>query len=205
MAASKNNKLILASASSRRLNLLEQVKILPDEVYAPQIDESPKKNEAAPNLVRRLALAKADAASLIHQDCYIIAADTVVTCGRRILPKVLDEGEAITCLNRLSGRRHRVYSGICVISPNLNSAQTRVVNTSVKFKHLSLEEIKTYIKSKEWYGKAGGYAIQGFAGKFVVNINGSYTNVVGLPLYEITQMLMGLGYKAWNIDGSVRY
>src|SRR5205085_707466 len=141
----------------------------------------------------RLAEEKASAVMPRHPGAFILAADTVVACGRRILPKTEDEASARACLTLLSGRRHRVYGGIAVITPKGEIGIRRVVS-QVAFKRLSTEELEAYLKSREWHGKAGGYAIQGRAAAFVPWISGSYSNVVGLPLHETAQLLAGRGY-----------
>lgn len=198
--AEEHPELVLASASPRRLALLEQVEIYPVRLVPAQIDETPKKREQPRSLAKRLAQAKAHAAreSLKTQDAppdnaIILAADTVVAVGRRVLPKPATIEDAADCLTLLSGRNHRVYTGLCVISPG-GRAHTRIVETRLRFKRLSREEFEAYLTSGEWRGKAGGYAIQGKAGGFVVRLVGSYTNVVGLPLYETLNMLKSAGY-----------
>jgi septum formation protein len=192
-------KLVLASASPRRLQLLSQVGIEPDRVVSASVDETPKKNELPRNLAKRLARAKAEAAQAIVKDDaalqngLILAADTVVCLGRRILPKAELLDEAATCLGLLSGRSHRVYTGIALVDQKGHLRQ-RLVETRVRFKRLSHGDIESYLASGEWRGKAGGYAVQGLAGAFVVKIIGSYSNVVGLPLYETVSLLTGEGY-----------
>jgi septum formation protein len=198
-------KLVLASASPRRLVLLEQVGITPDLLYPTDVDEEPQRRESPRRLSLRLAAAKADAARSAHlvrgfkEPTFIIAADTVVGLGRRSLPKPADPDEAVDCLRLLSGRSHWVYSSITVVDPKGN-AQHRCVETKVRFKRLSREDIETYVTSEEWRGKAGGYAIQGRAGAFVRYLSGSHAAVVGLPLYETISLLEGAGYpvhKVW--------
>ncbi len=191
--ATKTKKLILASASPRRLELLRRVGLEPDAAVAADIDESPLDGETPRTLVLRLARAKAEAVAAGHKQAFVLAGDTVVACGRRILPKPADEAEARRCLELLSGRRHRVHGGIAVIAPG-GKCTVRHVETSVSFKRLQADEIAGYLASEEWRGKAGGYAIQGHAGLFVRRINGSYDNVVGLPLFEAVQLLRGLGF-----------
>lgn len=193
MTASPENKLILASASPRRLDLLAQIGIAPDTISPADIDESPLKAELPRYLAARLAEAKSRAVAADHAGAYVLGADTVVACGRRALPKAEDEAQARTCLMQLSGRRHRVYGGVCLITPD-GAARTRIIMTAVHFKRLTAVELDRYLSSGEWQGKAGGYAIQGYAARFVKQINGSYSNVVGLPLYEVAQMLDGAGY-----------
>ncbi len=187
-------ELILASASPRRLQLLEQVGIIPSKVIPADIDESCLKKELPKKYALRVARQKAEKIAETHKNKFIIAADTVVALGRRILPKAEDINCAKNCLNLLSGRRHRVIGGIYIISPN-GKISSRIVDTVVAFKRLSKIEIKQYLNSKEWEGKAGGYAIQGLAATYIKFIRGSYSNVVGLSLYDTAQMLNGLGYK----------
>ena len=187
-------RLVLASASPRRLELLRQIGIEPGAVDPAGIDETQRRRELPPAAARRLALEKARAVASRHPGAYVLAADTVVACGRRALPKPEDAAEAARCLDLLSGRRHRVLGGVAVAAPDGRMA-VRVVVTTVAFKRLTGPERSAYLNSGEWRGKAGGYAIQGRAARFVAWINGSYSNVVGLPLYETAQMLAGLGYK----------
>jgi septum formation protein len=192
-------KLVLASASPRRLTLLAQVGIEPDALRPSTIDETPKKGEMPRALVTRLARTKAeDARDRIANDkeiadAYVIAADTAVAVGRRILVKPRFVEEAVATLQLLSGRAHRVLTGLCLITPD-DRMRIKIVDTRVRFKRLSREETEAYIASREWRGKAGGYAIQGLAGCFVQKIVGSYTNIVGLPLTEIVAMLVGEGF-----------
>ena len=192
-------KLVLASGSPRRLGLLNQTGIEPDQLLPAEIDESPVKGELPRAYATRLARVKAEAAlAAVRRDdelrgSFIVAADTAVAVGRRILPKAELLDEAAQCLRLLSGRNHRVYSGVCVVTPK-EAFRQRLVETRVRFKRLSQEDLEAYLASGEWRGKAGGYAIQGLAGSFVVKIVGSYTNVVGLPLYETAALLAGEGY-----------
>jgi septum formation protein len=186
--------LVLASASPRRRELLAQLGIVPDAVDPPDIDETPLPGELPAKHARRLALAKAAAVARRHPQAYILAADTVVACGRRILPKADTRVTAESCLKLLSGRRHRVIGGLCVIAP-MGKRVVRIVASQVIFKRLSPQERAAYLASGEWLGKAGGYAIQGRAAGFVAWISGSYSNVVGLPLYETHALLVGLGYS----------
>ncbi len=185
-----HKNLILASASPRRVELLAQVGITPDKIIAADIDENPIKKELPRELALRLAKEKAQEIYKYNQNSFIIAADTVVACGRRILPKAETEKEARQCLSLLSGRRHHVYGGICVITPD-GKICARLCDTIVKYKRLTQSEIDSYIKSGEWQGKAGGYAIQGIAAGYISFIQGSYSNVVGLSLYDIMQILRG--------------
>jgi septum formation protein len=192
-------KLVLASGSPRRLALLNQAGIEPDSLQPAEIDEIPLKGELPRALANRLAREKAQVAlASIKIDeelrgSYIVAADTVVAVGRRILPKAEMLEDAAACLRLLSGRNHRVYTGICLVTPKETFRQ-RLVETRVRFKRFSSEDLEAYLASGEWRGKAGGYAIQGLAGTFVVKMVGSYTNVVGLPLYEMMSLLSGEGY-----------
>ena len=193
----KNKRLILASGSPRRLDLLTQVSVVPDEVYVPSIDETSFKGERPSELVNRLSRSKAEEGAKHFSHAYVLAADTIVAVGRRIMGKPADIQEAKQCLSLLSGRGHRVISGITLINPDGRSS-TRVVSTSVRFKRLSIRELNLYLESNEWRGKAGGYAIQGYAGAFVRHISGSYSNIVGLPLFETVNMLTGNGYWQTN-------
>jgi len=197
--------LVLASASPRRLRLLAQVGIEPDALRPASIDETARRGEMPRAYVSRLARAKAEAArDQIANDkdiaaAYVLAADTVVAVGRRILLKPSNIEEAAHCLELLSGRAHRVLTSICLITPD-DRMRHKIVDTRVRLKHLSREEIEAYIASREWRGKAGGYAIQGLAGCFVQKLIGSYTNVVGLPLTEVVALLAGEGFPihfAW--------
>ena len=186
--------LVLASASPRRLDLLRQIGLEPDRVDPADIDEIPRPGELPPAHAIRLAEEKARAVMPRHPGAYILAADTVVACGRRILPKPLDAASARACLKMLSGRRHRVYGGIALASPD-ERLTLRRVDSHVTFKRLSDAEIAAYLCSGEWRGKAGGYAIQGRAAALIRWVSGSYSNVVGLPLFETFQLLIGRGYR----------
>jgi len=187
-------QLVLASASPRRLDLLRQIGIEPDAVVPAEVDESRLEGETPVQMAGRLAVAKAEAIRAGHPDSFILGADTVVACGHRVLPKAADEAEAKKCLKLLSGRAHRVLGGFCVIDP-AGRSRRRVVATTVKFKRLETAEIDRYLDSGEWRDKAGAYAIQGRAATFVRRLSGSYSNVVGLPLFELSGMLGGLGYR----------
>ena len=186
--------LVLASQSPRRLDLLAQIGVTPDAVLPADLDETPKKAELPRDLAKRLAQAKAGQVAQERPDAVVLGADTVVACGRRILPKAETRDEALACLELLSGRRHRVHGGVCII--HNGTAKVRHVMTHVGFKRLSRDEIAWYLESGEWQGKAGGYAIQGRAAACVDLVNGSYSNVVGLPLFETSMLLKGLGYAA---------
>lgn len=189
-------KLVLASGSPRRLTLLAQIGVEPDALRPASIDETPRRGEMPRTLVSRLARAKAEAArdQIANDrdvaDAYVLAADTVVTVGRRVLMKPKFIEEAVASLQLLSGRAHRVLTGLCLITPD-DRLRIKIVDTRIRFKRLSRDEIEAYIASREWRGKAGGYAIQGLAGCFVQKIVGSYTNVVGLPLTEVAGLLTG--------------
>lgn len=180
-------RLVLASASPRRLALLAQIGVTPDEVVAADIDETPLKGETPRLLALRLAREKALA---VQAEGLVLAADTVVAVGRRILPKAENEAEARTCLALLSGRTHRVYTGVALKAMD-GSVRTRLAETRVSLKFLSKAETEFYIASGEWRGKAGGYAIQGLASRYVTNIIGSYSSVIGLPLYETANLIEG--------------
>jgi septum formation protein len=192
-------KLVLASGSPRRLQLLQQAGIEPDHLTPVDADETPQKGEAPRSLAKRLSRMKAEMAienakrSPELQDSYILAADTVVALGRRVLPKAEMLDQASQCLRLLSGRSHRVYTSLTLVTPK-GAMRHRLVETRVRFKRLSRDEMEAYLASGEWRGKAGGYAIQGLAGTFVVKLVGSYSNVVGLPLYETVSLLTGEGY-----------
>jgi septum formation protein len=192
-------KLVLASGSPRRLSLINQAGVEPDSLEPAEIDETPERGELPRTLSVRLAREKALKAQeriRTREDlkgAFILAADTVVSVGRRIMPKPELLEEAASCLRLLSGRTHRVYSGVCLVTPN-ESVKTRLIETRVRFKRLSDQDIESYLASGEWRNKAGGYAIQGLAGTFVVKLVGSYSNVVGLPLYETVALLAGEGY-----------
>lgn len=183
--------LVLASASPRRLDLLRQIGIEPARVAPADIDETPAKRELPVAYARRMARAKA--AAVVGDGSIVLAADTVVACGRRILPKAGTVEEARTCLDMLSGRRHRVLGAVCIVGPD-GTRRERLVESVVRFKRLSPAEVESYLSSQEWSGKAGGYAVQGRAASFVSFLSGSYSNVVGLPLFEVTQMLRSGGW-----------
>ena len=192
-------KLVLASASPRRLTLLAQAGIDPDALRPASIDETPRKGEMPRTLVARLSRAKAEASrdQIANDrevaDAYVLAADTIVAVGRRILMKPKLVEEAVACLQLLSGRSHRVMTGVCLITPD-DKVRTKIVETRVRFKRLSADEIEAYIASREWRDKAGAYAIQGLAGCFAQKIVGSYTSIVGLPLTEVVNMLAAEGF-----------
>jgi septum formation protein len=185
-------RLILASASPRRVNLLAQIGIVADQILPAHIDETPQKSELPSQLAKRLGAGKALAVAAEYPSACILSCDTVVAVGRRILDKAESEDDARRCLKLLSGRRHRVYGGLTLIDPD-GKINNRLVTTSVVFKRLEGSEIDAYVNCGEWHGKAGGYAIQGRAGAFARNIIGSYSNIVGLPLFETAMLLKGAG------------
>lgn len=202
--------LVLASGSPRRLELLQQAGIEPERLLPTDVDETPERSEHPRSLAKRLSKTKAESAFAILRERgegegrIVIAADTVVSVGRQILPKADLVEDAVANLRILSGRTHRVHTGICLIGPSERLRQ-RLVETRVRFKRLSREDIDSYVASGEWRGKAGGYAIQGLAGSFVVRLVGSYTNVVGLPLYEAVALIGGEGFdihRAWRDAGA---
>ena len=194
-------RLVLASASPRRLELLQQIGIEPDALLPVDLDETPRKTELPRSLAARLAEEKASAAARIASSrpelagAYIIAADTVVSVGRRILPKCEIVAEAAQSFRLLSGRAHRIHTAVCLITPK-GRARHKLVETRLRLKRLSAAEIEAYLGSGEWRGKAGGYAIQGLAGAFVQKLIGSYSAVAGLPLYETMSLLAGEGFPA---------
>ena len=186
--------LILASSSPRRRELFKQIGINDFSIQAADVDERALVRELPNTYALRIARKKAETVSKKYEKCFVLAADTVVACGRRILPKAETEADAAICLNLLSGRRHKVLGAVVVHSPNGNQIH-RVVTSVVTFKKLTQQEIHFYLKAGEWEGKAGGYAIQGLAATYIRSLNGSYSNVVGLPLYETYQMLKGMGFN----------
>jgi septum formation protein len=195
------SQLVLASASPRRRELLAQIGLSPTIMVA-DIDETPQKREKPQPYALRMASEKVlkvrdqNAETVNH---FVLAGDTVVACGQRILPKTEDEASARACLALLSGRRHRVYGGIALISPNGN-LRTRLVTSTVRFRLLGQNDIDSYIATGEWHGKAGGYAIQGIAALFVQQISGSYSNIVGFSLFDVAAMLGGQGFDVLQIS-----
>jgi septum formation protein len=187
-------KLVLASASPRRRELLSRLGVTPDAVVAADIDETPGKDELPRGHAIRLAAEKARAASVLAPDAIVLAGDTVVGVGRRILPKAEDEATARRCLELLSGRRHRVYSAVAVLSPD-GSLREALSETILRFKRLSASEINAYVAGGKWHGKAGGYAIQGQAEAFCVWLSGSHSGVMGLPLFETRRLLLAAGIQ----------
>ncbi|AWK88652.1 septum formation protein Maf (plasmid) [Azospirillum thermophilum] len=198
MSMLKAPRLVLASASPRRLDLLRQIAVVPDAVDPADIDETPLPEELPPQHALRVAGEKAARVAERHPDSWVLAADTVVACGRRILPKAEEEAQARQCLRLLSGRRHRVFGGVVLLLPSPDGTPPRrlerVVRTDVTFKALSDDEMASYVACGEWRGKAGGYAIQGRAAALIRWIGGSYSNVVGLPLHEVAGLLFGAGF-----------
>lgn len=187
------NKLILASSSPRRVELLAMAGIVPDDIIPADIDETPIKGELPRALCVRLARGKAEKVASDNPGAIVLGADTVVACGRRDLGKPVDAADARRMLALLSGRRHKVYGGLCVIDPS-GRVRTRLCETAVSFARLSEGEIEAYIASREWDGKAGGYAVQGRAAGFVRFISGSHSNIVGLSVYDALRMLDSAGY-----------
>ncbi len=193
-AGPPEQSLVLASASPRRRALLAQIGLTPDRVVAPDCDEQPVPGELPTALAKRLARTKARTVAAAEVRAFVLAADTVVAAGRRILEKTDDAETARRFLRLLAGRRHRVYGGIAVIAPD-GRESVRLATTMVQFKRLTPRDIDTYLATDEWRGKAGAYAIQGRAEAFIPRINGSYSNVVGLSLSLARDMLAGLGYR----------
>lgn len=187
-------RLVLASASPRRLDLLRQIGLTPDAVEAADLDEAPLSHETPRQLALRLAQAKAAHVAARAPHAYVLGADTVVAVGRRVLPKAEDEREVRACLRLLSGRAHRVLTGVAVVAPD-GRAAARLVESRVHLKRLTDADVAAYLMCGEGIGKAGGYAIQGHAGALVISLQGSYSGVVGLPLYETANLLAGLGFR----------
>lgn len=185
-------KLILASSSPQRINLLKQVEITPEKIIPADIDETPKKGELPRDYVKRIALEKAEKVFSNNRDYYVLAADTIAALGTRIIGKAENEAEARKFVKLISGRRHKVLSGVCIISSD-GKKRIKIVSTIVKFRLMTNEEIENYLGTNEWVGKSGCFAIQGRAGEFIEWINGSFSNVIGLPLYETCQMLKSAG------------
>lgn len=185
-------KLILASSSPQRINLLKQVAIIPEKIIPADIDETPKKRELPRDYVKRIAIEKAEKVFANNKEHFVLAADTIASLGTRIIGKAENESEARKFVKLISGRRHKVLSGVCVISPD-GKKRIKIVTTTVKFRMMTSEEIENYLSTNEWVGKSGCFAIQGRAGEFIEWINGSFSNVIGLPLYETCQMLKSAG------------
>ena len=189
-------QLVLASASPRRRDLLAQIGIRPDLVSAADLDETPKRDELPASYARRLAIAKAEAVAATH-DGVILAGDTAVACGRRILPKAETADTALSCLQLLSGRQHRVYGGIALLTAD-RRLLVRVVCSQVKFRRLTGNDIADALAFGDWQGKAGGYAIQGFSARYIRHISGSYSNIVGFSLFDVIALLDAAGYRPAN-------
>ena len=192
-----NKHFILGSSSSRRLGLLSQIGIKPDLILSPNIDENILSKELPHSYVERMSIEKNRVFQREYSQSIILTADTVVSVGRRILPKTMDACTAEKCLKLISGRRHKVFTSFTLYTPD-NSLRTKITQTIIKFKRLHSDEVNNYLASKEWEGKAGGYAIQGIAAIFINFISGSYSNVVGLPLAELYRSLISVGYKFKN-------
>jgi septum formation protein len=186
--------LVLASSSPRRLELLRQVGIEPDHVDPADIDETPGRDETPRRLVERLAIEKAQAVSVRHPQAYVLAADTIVAVGRRILGKPVDEAEARRMIRMLSGRAHKALTGVAVIAPN-GKVASRLVEARISFKRITDQELDRFIAGGDWTDASGAYKIHKLAGAFVTNLQGSFTTVVGLPLYETVGLLEGLGWR----------
>jgi len=195
--AKLNKHFILASSSKRRLELLSQIGIKPDLILSPNIDENIFSKELPRIYVERMSLEKNRVFQQKYPESIILTADTVVSVGRRILPKTMDINTAEECLKLISGRRHKVFTSFTLHSPN-SSLKIKTIQSIIKFKRLHPDEINYYLATKEWEGKAGGYAIQGIAASFINFISGSYSNVVGLPLAELYRVLSSIGYNFKN-------
>jgi len=192
-----NKHFILGSGSKRRSDLLKQIGVNLDLVLPSEINEIIKPKELPINYVKRMAIEKNIIFQDQHKQSIILTADTIVSLGRRVLPKAINKEIAESCLKQLSGRRHKVYTSFAISTPN-NILRTKTVQSIVKFKRLDAKEILYYLDSNEWEGKAGGYAIQGVAASFINFISGSYSNIVGLPLAEVYRMLLSVGYEFRN-------
>ena len=192
-----NKQFILASSSKRRLDLLNQISVKPDLILTPDIDETSHSKELPLDYVRRMSIEKNEIFQTKFSESIILTADTVVSLGRRILPKTLDLKMAEECLKLISGRRHNVLTSFALYSPDF-PIKVKTIKSIVKFKRLHSDELDYYLKSKEWEGKAGGYAIQGIASSYINFLSGSYSNVVGLPLAELYRALLSIGYKFNN-------
>ncbi len=190
-----NLKFILASSSPRRIELLQKIGVTPDFIISPNLDETPKKFEDPTAYVKRIALEKAISIFKEHTDSLVLSADTIVLKGRRILGKAKNEKEAYDMISLLSGSRHKVLTAFCVCSPTLSKPIVKITKTSVLLKNLSEKEKLWFLASKEWEGKSGSYAIQGIFELFIKQINGSISSVVGLPLLQVYNVLIGLGYN----------
>ena len=192
-----NKHFVLGSGSKRRLELLKQIGVKPDLVLSPNINEKILSKELPRKYVERMSVEKNKVFHQEYSQSIVLTADTVVCVGRRILPKTMDIKTAEDCLKLISGRRHKVFTSFTLYSPN-NSLKIKIIQSIIKFKRLHPDEVSYYLASKEWKGKAGGYAIQGIAASFINFISGSYSNVVGLPLAELYKALISIGYKFKN-------
>jgi septum formation protein len=192
-----NKQFILASGSKRRLELLNQINIKPDLILTPDINETNYSQELPLNYVKRMSVEKNKVFQTKYSQSIILTADTVVSLGRRILPKTMNLKMAKECLQLISGRRHKVLTSFVLYSPDF-PLKVKTIKSTVKFKRLHLDELDYYLKSKEWEGKAGGYAIQGIAASYINFLSGSYSNVVGLPLAELYRSLLSIGYNFNN-------
>lgn len=191
------SKLVLASASPRRLELLKRMGFAPDSVVAADIDESVRRGENPETYVKRMAEEKAYEVlnrKLAPEDAFVLAADTTVVCAGKIIGKAETRQEAKEIMEILKGRKHKVLTAVCIIAPN-GEKRTKVVETSVKFKNFQGWELEEYLDTEEWKGKAGAYGLQGDPGGFCISISGSFSSVVGLPMYETKNILLGLGFK----------
>lgn len=203
MKTPMSHNLVLASASPRRIELLAQIGIEPAFLQPADINETPQRLEHPRSLAKRLSRQKAEKAKeklqndADYKSAFILAADTVVGVGRQVLPKAESEDVALDCLRLLSGRAHKVFTGVCLITPKGSVRQT-LVESRVRFDRLSRRQMDAYISSGEWRGKAGGYAIQGLAGSFIVKLVGSYSNIVGLPLHETQALLEGEKFPVYD-------
>ncbi len=203
MKTTMSHSLVLASASPRRIELLAQIGIEPAFLQPADIDETPQRSEHPRSLAKRLSKQKAERAKdklkndADYKSAFILAADTVVGVGRQILPKAESEDVALDCLRLLSGRAHKVFTGVCLVTPK-GSLRQVLVESRVRFDRLSRRQMDAYISSGEWRGKAGGYAIQGLAGSFIVKMVGSYSNIVGLPLHETQALLEGENFPVYD-------
>ncbi len=192
-----NKQFILASGSKRRLDLLNQIAVKPDLILTPDINETYYPKELPQNYVRRMSIEKNKVFQSKYSQSIILTADTVVSLGRRILPKAINLKMAEECLNLISGRRHKVLTSFALYSPD-TPLKVKTIQSIVKFKRLHSEELEYYLKSKEWEGKAGGYAIQGVAASYINFLSGSYSNIVGLPLAQLYRALLSIGYDFNN-------
>ena len=193
MTIPRRHRLVLASASPRRLDLLSQIDLIPDAVVRPQCDETPLKGELPRSYVQRMVQDKMAAVAVDHPDCYILTCDTIVVSGRRILLKAESRAEAESYLRHLSGRRHQVITGVCLRSPS-GKVSKKLVTTTIQMKRLTEAELTWYLDQQEWKDKAGAYAVQGLAARYISFVQGSFTGVVGLPVHETYQLLAGNGF-----------